>query len=68
MIKNFLRIANPDIQHRRMTYPPERVSPIEMFHGDNKNYYDEKISINTVSFSHATYGMRSQGGYQHADE
>ena len=24
MIKNFSRIANPDIQHRRMTYPPER--------------------------------------------
>ena len=24
MIKNFLRITDPDIQHRRMTYPPER--------------------------------------------
>ncbi len=24
-IKNFLRIENPDIHYRRMTYPPERV-------------------------------------------
>ena len=23
-IKNIFRIADPDIQHRRMTYPPER--------------------------------------------
>ena len=22
--KKFLRITDPDIQHRRMTYPPER--------------------------------------------
>ena len=27
-IKNFLRIADPDIQHRRMTYPPERVTAV----------------------------------------
>ena len=30
IIRNFLRITDPDIHFRRMAYPPERVSPMRI--------------------------------------
>ena len=45
MIKNFSRIANPDIHLRRMTYPPERVAA--------GTYYDSHLrgSLHDVSIT-----------------